>query len=525
MNVLKKVLVILITGALLLTETGCESHLTGMQERLHQNTHTVSKDGYSISTSSQIATEVGADILEAGGNAVDAAIAVSYVLTVVEPYASGIAGSGGMLIYDPDDGSHTFLNYMAEAALSGTTSRNIGVPGFVSGMQMAYDLYGTLDFSELLRPAIHYAEAGFEVNQTLQYRIQNAVGLFSSSTTPFVGIGVGDTLVQEELASVLRTLAENGSNDFYTGSIAQKIVSASTLTADDLAAYETIVCDAVVGSFAGYTVASAPAPFSGVSLLQTLRLMELTDIPNPENDAAGYLGQIVNIKLAVGADRIHNLCDPRFVQQTVDRSEYLRNSYLLNLLDGDVVDDQDDTESTDTTHISIVDHNGMAVSVTNTLSQFFGSKLYISGFFMNNSLRNFTNGVNAYRAGKRPRTFISPTILTNDAGDVMAIGTPGGHIITSVLASVISDIYLFGTEPQNAVNKQRIYVTGKNALLVETGLDTPFIVYPYGLGYYVAPYSLSAFWGSVNIAAYNSDDGFYATADVRRSGYGISRNK
>lgn len=545
-NKLKRIISVVIAALMLLSVSGCSSLETQTASSVlsegtledaftessedgspvaneDEDTYTITQNGYSISTSSELATMVGAAVLESGGNAVDAAIAVSYALGVLEPYASGIGGGGGMLIYDPETEEFTFLNYFSMAAPSGATSNSISVPGFVAGMETAYELYGTLDFSELLSYAIDYAENGYEVSSELAYRISAYVNYMDSSM-PFYGLVEGDTLVQTELAGTLREIAEEGAEAFYSGSIAEQIVKATALTEDDLLSYETEIDEAVVSEVAGYTIASAPAPYSGLTAIQMMKLMELMDVPDPDDDAETYLDALVSIKMTTGSVRYHNICDLTYSGITLDYDELLTDSYLADLVGLEVEDYDEEDESEDTTHTSIVDSNGMAVSATNTLSQFWGSKVYVAGFFMGNNLRNFSNGVNSYAAGKRPRTFTSPTILINDDGYVLAIGSPGGNVIPNVIVTVLSDIILYGTDPQEAVNKQRVVVRSYDTLMIETSLDYGSLVETSGFGYYLVKNSSARKFGSVNIAGYDPDSGYFATTDPRRLGYGYAVN-
>lgn len=489
--------------------------------------NTVNRNGYSVSTSNAFATAVAAQVLDGGGNAVDAAIAAAYTLGIVEPYGSGIGGGGGMTIYDPVKNEYKFLDYLAQAPSSGSVHLNIGVPGFVSGMQTAYDMYGTKPFAELLQPAIDYAENGYVVDDDLFYRINNARNSFSANNTPYAGIQqAGDILVQTEAANILRTIASEGSSSFYTGSISQLITASTGMDANDLASYQTLVSDAVTGSFAGYTVASASAPFSGVTLIQQLELCEILNIPNPSENPSGYLETLSKVMMACGNDRVNKLCDPRFDTKERDYQRMVSRDYVCNLFNSDYSDFEQDDEGQDTTHISIIDTNGMAVACTNTLTQFFGSKLYVNGFFLNNALRNFgTKGINNYAPGKRMRTYMCPTIFRKDNGDTIVAGTPGGTVILSVMTTVLTDNILFGTNIQDAVNKRRIVVKSLTALYYEDGFDQyPMIVDPSGLGYYAVPMSLDAYFGSMNIASFSPTIGFYATADLRRLGSGRAAN-
>ncbi len=494
--------------------------------------YTISRNGYSVSTSNVYATMVATHVLDSGGNAVDAAIATAYTLAVVESYGSGIGGGGGMLIYDPVTNKSQFLNYLPEAAKSGVNYRQIAVPGFVSGMEKASELYASFSMSSLMSYAIYYAENGFFVDDALLFRIKNAKATFSDPNTPFAAVqNIGDTVVLSELADVLRRISVEGSSAFYSGSVAQSIASATGMTLDDISSYETLVSDPIVGEFNGYEVISAPAPFGGMTLIQMLKMGEILEIPDPDTDPAGYLKKLTQLTLVCDKERISKVADTRFARQNFDYQAAVSDEYIYKMLDMDYSDHERKTDGQDTTHISIIDKNGMAVACTNTLTQFFGSKLYVNGFFLNNANRNFSSGINKYAPGKRTRTYMTPTILHKGSDaeineDIIAIGSPGGSMIPAVLAPVLFDMTLFGEEMQTAVDKLRVVVKSANSLLVEVGsAEAAPMVNPSGQGYYITRMDLNAYFGSVNIARYNAaDGGFAAGTDTRRNGKGASRN-
>ena len=521
---IKKIISLFMISVLLVSLCSCEIKPTKFIPGKDDNPTVLNggedeENGYAVSTSNKLASEAAAKVLNAGGNAVDAAIAAAYTLSVVEPYASGIGGGGGMLIYDPSSHDYTFLNYMPEAALSGATANNIGVPGFVSGMQTAADKFGTMPFSELLKYAYNYAEEGFEVNQKLEYRITQAGTIVAN--TPLFEVEEGDILTQPSVAEIIKTIIEKGSDDFYSGSIADKIVAGTPLKKSDLLSYKTKVDKAVIDTFSHYTIASAPSPYSGVQLIQMLKLMDMYNIPSPEVNASSYFNNFVKFKLTTGSDRVSFSCDPAFSTKNSGYINHTSDEYLHKLIDVANGAYKEEEESEDTTHVSIIDKNGMTVSMTNTLSSFWGSHVSVSGFFINNSLRNFSNGINACQPGKRGRTFISPTIITdNNNKNIFAIGTPGGNAITTVLAEVIADICLYDDNPKDAINKMRFTVLSDNTITLETGLKSDLIANPVNTGFYIVSSNRNEAFGSVNLAGYNADnDEFYAVADPRRTGY------
>lgn len=476
-------------------------------------------NGYSISSSCEYAVRAGAEILEAGGNAVDAAIAISYNLAVSEPYASGLGGGGCMVIYDPKTESFTFYNYGAEAPKSGKSKLTL-VPGFVSGMEALRKDYGTMSYERLLQSALECCD-GIEVSAHGALRIKNASTVLSKSTPFFHSNGSylkeGDILKQPELKKTLQRLIDEGPESFYTGSIAKDIVAASSLTMDDLAAYEPIITEAVVGTFQEYTIGAAAAPFSGATLIQMLKMAEMLDVPDPDENSKGFLSDLLKISQTSQYERIHNICDLRFSKNKLDQNSMVSDRYIAEILDLDVSFFEEEEECEDTTGFTVIDRNGMVVACTNTLSSFFGVKRSVDGFFLNNTGYLFGSNINAYQAGKRPRTHISPAILVSD-DQVLAVASPGGNLITKVLANVVLDICRFGEDPQTAVEKQRVVFLRGNLLYYETGYDTPSLVKATGQGYRAIPYSYHPYFGNVALSGYNEDDGFFAVEDVRRCG-------
>lgn len=481
-------------------------------------------NGYSISTSSEYATRAGAAILEAGGNAVDAAIAISYNLAVSEPYASGLGGGGCMVIYDPKTESFTFYNYGSEAPQSGRSWLTL-VPGFVSGMEAIRADYATMTYEELLQSALECCD-GVVINEISALRIKNAAASLDKSS-PFYGsngyLKEGDTLVQPELKQTLQRLINEGPASFYAGSIAQDIVNATSLTMEDLAAYQTIKTEAVVGTYGDYTIGAAAAPFSGATLIQMLKMAEMLQMPAPDEDNAQFLADLLKISQTAQYERIHNVYDLRFADSQVDQNSMVTNAYVAELLNLDVSDFTEEEECEDTTGFTVIDKDGMVVACTNTLSSFFGSKKCVDGFYMNNTGYLFGSNVNAYEAGKRPRTHISPAILVSE-DEVIAVASPGGNLITKVLTNVVLDVCQFGEDPQTAVDKQRVVFLHGNVLYYETGYDTPLMAKVSGFGYSAVAYSYHPFFGNVALSGYNAEDGYFAAEDVRRCGSALATN-
>ena len=474
--------------------------------------------GYSVSTSCDLATDVGMAVLEAGGNAVDAAVAVSYALAVTEPYASGLGGSGGLLLYDQKTGECVFYDYRACAGSVKSSDDKIGVPGFVAGLEAVYLDYGTVPFAELIQPAIDFAEDGFPVSAQMSDRISGEKAILTDCGFLHKEDGSlltqGDTLRQTQLAQVLREVQTGGAQAFYHGWIAADIAENTSLTEDDLAAYRVYKRDAVQGSFEGYTVYGANAPLSGVTLIQMLELAELIDIADPIASPDSYLADLQQITALAYGIRTTTICDPDFAQ--IDEQSLVSPSFIRNLL-GSNYDQEDydsDYESPETTSFTIIDSDGLVVSATNTLTHYWGTGIAVDGIFMNNTNSNFSSsGLNKYKPGKRSRTFTAPTIIVGEDGSVMAIGTPGGNNIPSRLFCVLLDILKFGMDPQEAVLKPAImYRNG--TLTMEVGVDSWFDV--SAAEEPIDWKSDGAWWGSVSVSGYSEEAGTYAAYDPRR---------
>lgn len=472
---------------------------------------------YAVSSSSDIATEVGMSVLKAGGNAVDAGIAIGYTLSVVEPYASGLGGSGGLLVYDMNTKECVFYDYRAAG---GTNGGAVGVPGFVAGMEACHDDYGSMPMADLINPAIYYAENGFTINTQLGRRLHIARDDLDRYSWLYNENGnylsAGDTLYQNDLAETLRTLQTGGAEVFYTGSIADDIVAKCSLTKEDLANYQVYKKDALQGYFEGYTVYSANAPLSGVTMIQMLELADELDIVNPSDDPLTYLSQLKQITATAYGDRYSTIGDHDFYE--FDENELVSPEYIKALIAAGYSDkDYDkDNESPETTSYTVVDANGLVVTATNTLTKFWGSRVVADGIFLNSTNDNFSSsGINKFEAGKRSRTYTAPTIITGSDGYVLAIGTPGGNNIPSRLFAVIVDILKFGTDPQEAVKKAGIlYRNG--VLMMEPFEEEDRWFDTSGVRESIVWKNDETWWGSVSLCGFTQDKKAFSAFDTRR---------
>lgn len=495
-----------------------------------------SSGGYGVSSSNPIAVEVGMDVLEEGGNAVDAAVAVSYALGVVEPYGSGIGGGGGMLILPGDQSDKpTFFDYRETSPTSSEDSEEgIGVPGFVKGMETVHEKYGSKKMDELIEPAIKLADDGFPVGQQLAERLKGAQYRLSEDEIPnfFPGnqpIEEGEKLEQPELGETLELIKEKGSDVFYNGELAEEIADeVPGIQKSDLEEYSVQEREPVQGEFAGYDVISAPPPFSGITLIQSLQMAEMLNVQKAEEDTALFTHLTSEITNRANSDRVKHIGDPAFSE--IDEKELTDKEYSRELAQDISLNELSEKyqlkgkdleeEHISTTHFVVTDKDGTVVSVTNTLSNFFGSGENVEGFFLNNNLNNFNNiknSLNYYEPGKRSRTFTAPTILRKD-NEVIGIGTPGGSRIPMMLTEVLVRHLLFKESLQDAIDAPRFSIEN-NHLYTEFQYPTSVREELEGMGYDVEEKSSSIYYGGVQaIVIDQKDNVIYGGADPRRQG-------
>jgi gamma-glutamyltranspeptidase/glutathione hydrolase len=463
-----------------------------------------------VVTAQHLATQVGVDVLKDGGNAVDAAVAVGYALAVVYP-AAGNLGGGGFMTIQLADGRRTFLDFREKAPLAakadmyldqdgnvvkGLSTRGhlaVGVPGTVAGLEMAREEYGTLKRAALVAPAIAYAEHGFVLEQGDVDMLHTATkdfekdpderAIFLNGGQPFEP---GQKLVQKDLARTLRLIGDKGADGFYKGSVAAAIVAASQagkgiITQADLDQYKTRELRPVECDYRGYHVVSAPPPSSGgVVICEIMNILE----GYPLKEWGFHSAKAVHVQIEAMrhayVDRNSYLGDPDFVRNPVDH--LLDKAYAAKIrevidpekagVSKDIKPGVAPHEGNNTTHYSIVDKWGNAVSVTYTLNDWFGAKVMAgrTGVMLNDEMDDFTSKVgvpnlyglvqgeaNAIGPGRRPLSSMSPTIVTKDGKPVMVVGTPGGsRIITATLLTILN-VVDYGMDIQEAVDAPRFH--------------------------------------------------------------------
>lgn len=438
------------------------------------------------------AAKIGAEILSQGGNAVDAAVAIQWALAVCYPRAGNIGG-GGFMVLRLADGTVSALDYREVAPALATanmyldnegniipgksleTHMAVGVPGSVSGIFESHSKHGRLPMEMLIAPAIDLAENGFAITEnqaTLLNKHREDFKTRNRSQMPFYQKNRewkdGDVIVQANLAATLKRIAENGESEFYQGRTANLIVEemkvgGGLITKEDMANYKPIWRKPIRSDFKEYTILSLPPPSSGgVAVVQLLEMWESSETENIEHNSVEYIHLITEMERRVYADRSVYLGDPDFYEvpvQTLIDSKYLHGrmaDYDANKAtpSKEIRGGKISIESTETTHLSVVDQEGNAVSITTTLNGNFGSKIMVTGagFFLNNEMDDFSSKpgtpnlfgliggeANAIAPQKRMLSSMTPTIVEKNGKLFLVAGSPGGStIITSVFQTIMN---------------------------------------------------------------------------------------
>jgi gamma-glutamyltranspeptidase/glutathione hydrolase len=513
----------------------------------------------------KLASQVGIDILKAGGNAIDAAVAVGYALAVVDPCCGNIGGGGFMTIHLAN-GKNIFLNFREKAPLAakknmfldekgnvmpGKTTYGylaVAVPGTVLGLDSVLKRYGTLSRAKVMAPAIKLAREGFIVTAfdvklftkyAKQFREQASVAkIFLKNGQPYQ---VGDRLIQTDLAKTLTLISQFGSNVFYKGQIADAVVKASKadggmLTKKDFADYQVEESLPLTCYYRHHTIISAPPPSSGgVVLCEMLNILENFTLYPFSNRSSETSRTIIEAMRYAFHDRNTKVGDPNFVENPVDilisknyaaeLSKRIKATYF-NATSEKI----SRHELTDTTHYSIIDSKGNAVAVTYTLNGFFGAKVIAgnTGFFLNDEMDDFTakpgtannfdlvqNDMNAISPGKRPLSSMTPTIVMRNGRVFMVLGSPGGpRIITSVLLTLLNVID-YGMSLKTAIDAPRFHYQGiPDAVDVEP-FALPFLT-TLQLEFRGYHFTRQPRWGAVEAILINAQGNVLGANDYRR---------
>ena len=473
--------------------------------------------GGMVVSSHYLASEAGQEILNRGGNAVDAAVATAFALAVTLPSAGNVGG-GGFLVYHGADGEVTTFNFREKAALAATermylgedgevrdNSNHIGllavgVPGTVAGMWKAHQRLGRLPWADLVEPAIRLAEDGMPSTWAMQNWLRSLPGragpLYDATRAAFLKDGVrmyepGETFRQPDLAGTLRRIQSDGHDGFYRGTTAKLLADfmaehGGLITEEDLARYEADELTPIHGTYRGYDVYSMPPPSSGgTGLVEMLNILEGYDLAEIGHNSALYLHLLTESMRRSYADRALHLGDPKFnPDMPIDRLTSKEYAGLLRAsIDMESASRSDSAafngaflqESEETTHYSVVDSEGNAVAVTYTLEFGYGSSIVVpgAGFLLNNELGDFnavpgrTNSrgtigtpPNLVAPEKQPLSSMTPTIVARDGRPVLAIGSPGGRTIINTTLQVVLNVVdhgMTGSQFGRAIESPRIH--------------------------------------------------------------------
>ncbi|MEZ2414357.1 gamma-glutamyltransferase [Muriicola sp. E247] len=454
------------------------------------------------------ASEIGISILQEGGNAFDAMVATELALAVTYPYAGNLGG-GGFMVYRKSNGDVGALDYREKAPLSATAdmyldslgnvipgkstkgATAVGVPGTIAGVFEVHEKMGSLPLEKILQPVIALAEKGVIVTENQENRLERyreqIIEISGEETFFYTKCRVGDTLKYPSLANTLRRIMKNGRDEFYKGETAKKLAAfiqerGGYITEEDLAKYEAVWRQPVIFNYKDLRIISMSPPSSGgVTINQIFKMIEPYDIGELGHNSGEAIQLLTEAFRRAYADRNYYLGDPDFVEIPLDF--LLKEDYLQQRMEDFTFEKATKSEavshgtveileSDETTHYSIVDEMGNAVSVTTTLNGAYGSKLYCDelGFFLNNEMDDFSSkpGVpnmfgligaeaNSIKSEKRMLSSMTPTIVEKDGKLWLVVGTPGGSTIITAVAQTIINTYEFNLSMQQAVEAPRFH--------------------------------------------------------------------
>ncbi|MDU8924798.1 gamma-glutamyltransferase [Pasteurellaceae bacterium LIM206] len=529
--------------------------------------HPIYAENGMVASEQELATRVGVDILQQGGNAIDAAVAVGFALAVVLPNAGNIGGGGFMVLHDAKSGTNTTVDFRETAPAKASrdmyldkdgnlidgkslySHQAVGIPGTVAGLTYALAKWGSLPLETVMAPAIKLAEQGYPVSKTLADMLmveKDNLAKWKSSTDIFFKQGkplaAGELLVQKDLAQSLKAIAAQGAKAFYEGDISAKIVAemqkhGGLISREDLKNYRAVERQPIVGDYRDYQVITMPPPSSGgVHLVQMLNMLENYPVADFGVNSAKEIHYLAETMKLAYADRSEYLGDPDFVKIPVKgltSKDYARS--LIKGIDENKARPAVDIkpgkpqpyESDQTTHFSVMDKQGNAVAVTYTLNFNFGSGIVAegTGILLNDEMDDFSakpgvpNGfgliggeANAIAPNKRPLSSMTPTIVLQHNKPWLVTGSPGGaRIITTVLQSIVNTID-HKMNPAEAIVTPRVHHQWlPDELRIEEGISPDTIALLQAKGHKVAE---KAAMGRIQIIQ-AGDKGFYGYSDPR----------
>lgn len=509
-----------------------------------------------VASAHPLASQAGLDILKAGGNAVDAAVAVAAVLSVVEPDLSSIAGGGAFVIYEASTDTMLIINANAPAPAGAdvsTLTRDEAMRGYKAGMVPsalaawadALEAYGSMTMADVLEPAIYYAEVGFPITARLESSLKNQIlAVFPSSANTFSPGGkqlrAGELLKQPGMARTFRIVAEKGVEEFYKGDLAREMAAFyeqhnGTLTYDDLASYETEWEEPVSTTYRGYEIATPGGEWGGAMLIEQLNIAETYDLRAWGRDSPETLHVMIEATRLAGADRDAYIADPKFIDVPIaqltskeyaaqQRERIALHSAMPAVAPGTVSHPGPEN----TTHISIVDRWGNMVAYTTSIGSGWGTGVVIgdTGVLLNNGggwMIFDPEDRNALQPGKRPMNNIAPVLISKDGKPFLTLGTPGGDAIWQTMFQLIVNLIDFDMDIQDAIEypRYRSFEFSGNLVRIEPGFPEDTISELVRLGHNVNMYdSLTSGTGGAQGIVVDLETGaMMGGADPRRDGY------
>ena len=480
-----------------------------------------------VVTRHHLATDVGAEILEIGGNAVDSAVAIAFALAVVNPSAGNLGGGGFLLYYNADENKTYALDYRERAPIDanenmfldadGNVIKNLslnsylaaGIPGTVKGMFTIHELFGSKSMDDLISPSVKLASEGFrlsdfQANNFNKYRKKFLNG--SDSESIFINsddkdFSAGDVFTQTDLAESLRLIKDKGQKAFYEGEIAEKIVSdfsdnGGLITSQDLQDYEVYFKEPICGDYRQYNVCSMPLPSSGgIAIIQMLNIIENFDLKNYSHNSLDYIKLLTKVMSFAYADRSEYLGDEDFFD--VPKEKLISKKYAAEISkkikSGEKITVEPGIyfyEGDQTTHFSVIDFDGNVVSNTYTLNTAYGSGIVAkgTGILMNNEMDDFSikpgtpnaygligSEANKIEAKKSPLSSMSPTIIFENSKPVLITGSQGGSMIINTVLQEILNVLEFDLKLSESNKKNRIHYQWKPDVLFYEDLDEKLI--------------------------------------------------
>ena len=480
-----------------------------------------------VVTRHHLATDVGAEILEIGGNAVDSAVAIAFALAVVNPSAGNLGGGGFLLYYNADENKTYALDYRERAPIDanenmfldadGNVIKNLslnsylasGIPGTVKGMFTIHELFGSKSMDDLISPSVKLASEGFrlsdfQANNFNKYRKKFLNG--SDSESIFINsddkdFSGGDLFTQTDLAESLRLIKDKGQKAFYEGEIAEKIVSdfsenGGLITSQDLQDYEVYFKEPICGDYKQYNVCSMPLPSSGgIAIIQMLNIIENFDLKNYSHNSLDYIKLLIKVMSFAYADRSEYLGDEDFFD--VPKEKLISKKYAAEISkkikSGEKITVEPGIyfyEGDQTTHFSVIDFDGNVVSNTYTLNTAYGSGIVAkgTGILMNNEMDDFSikpgtpnaygligSEANKIEAKKSPLSSMSPTIIFENSKPVLITGSQGGSMIINTVLQEILNVLEFDLKLSESNKKNRIHYQWKPDVLFYEDLDEKLI--------------------------------------------------